>query len=96
LDLSIVKETELQEELNELQKRNNMMEEELSTLMKKVHEYEQDKRQADGHRDMLMRQVKKMEVKEDKRETYIKGIEKQLRQAQDENQRIQKDTNQND
>ena len=35
-----------------------------------------------------MRQVKDMEDKEEKRETYIKGIEKQLRQVSEENEKL--------
>jgi hypothetical protein len=36
---------------------------------------------------MLIRQVKDMEQKEEKREGYIKGVEKQLRLVQEENER---------
>ena len=53
-------------------------------------------RNEDGQKDMLMRQIKEMEAKEEKTESYIKGIEKQLRQSQEENQRLQADANQYD
>jgi regulator of replication initiation timing len=69
----------LQEELNELVKKNTLLEEEIATIRKRLYDSEQDKRNEDGQRDMMMRQIKEMEEKEEKRESYIKGIEKQLR-----------------
>lgn len=93
MDLALAKETELQEELNEILKKNTLLEDEIGAMRKRLYESDQDKRNEDGQRDMLMRQIKDMEGKEEKRESYIKGIEKQLRQSQEENERLQADAN---
>ncbi len=40
---------------------------------------------------MLLRQIKDLEEKDEKREDYIKGIEKQLRHITEENEKMQSD-----
>jgi len=42
-----------------------------------------------GKEETIMRQIREMEDKELKREGYIKGIEKQLRQVQEEKDKIE-------
>jgi hypothetical protein len=74
-DQAIAKETELQEELVEIQRKNTTLEDEIVRVRKILIESEQEA----GQREMMIRQIKDMEEREEKRETYIKGVEKQLR-----------------
>ena len=76
----MTKETELQEELIEIQRTNQLLEEELAAFRDK----EKDTRELETHSTQLVQLNQDLIAKDEKREAYIKALEKQLRQAKDE------------
>ena len=94
--MMITKETELQEECTELAKTNNQLNEQLATL--KEHEAQscQSVTQIEGQRDQLLSKIKQLEQKDEKRELYISGLEKEVRTLKEENDRMRSNANHND
>ena len=94
--MMITKETELQEECTELAKSNNQLNEQLATL--KEHEAQscQSVTQIEGQRDQLLSKIKQLEQKDEKRELYISGLEKEVRTLKEENDRMRSNANHND
>lgn len=88
------KETDLQQELSDLSRHNAQLEEQIELMKAREAENQQAVKSAEEQREMMQSQVKLLEAQAEKREQYITGIERDLRQAKEENERIQTDTNQ--
>lgn len=85
IDQLLAKETELQEELIAIQRTNQLLDEELAAFRDKEKDLE-------THSSQLVQLNQDLIAKDEKRESYIKALEKQLRHAKDEAEKLSKTT----
>ena len=50
----------------------------------------------EGQREQLLNKIKQLEQKDEKRELYITGLEKEVRTIKEENDRLRSNANHND
>lgn len=86
----------MHEELNDLQRMNTEIEEENNQLRIKSEEIFDQVQNLEGQKEQLVEQIQALEAKDEKRELYIGGLEKQVRQLKEESDRLKVDSNQID